>query len=360
MREDNWSPEPVFHWGQLGYEGKNPAGRWQAPTKQLPELGTNIVPPTISALLTFAVNPQHLNYRRSAMIGSEPQSNYTMALLASVGSSYSLAPNLFVSDANFYSMPSSTKVPYRGEKTTKMFESGFAWSLATNISIYILFGGSNKYRFAITHKAELQHAVDMGSTLAAPSIGIQLEGRWRIFLFGPHPCAASCEFPVLKKLPLHTAAFQALHRLAAAIEFIIHAKWPAPPVAPPLLQSGFDVFASTMNRTLLLGAIRVALEGAELPALPRANVCREVFRRIECNKSDEHYTWKRLKALDEPSDKDQPLTDHEQGTKRNRLDNDAPSLDELRSCQLTRNNIVKMHGLPGWLQHLCGNFVRVQ
>ncbi|KAE8226759.1 hypothetical protein CF326_g7660, partial [Tilletia indica] len=27
MREDNWSPEPVFHWGQLGYEGKNPAGR---------------------------------------------------------------------------------------------------------------------------------------------------------------------------------------------------------------------------------------------------------------------------------------------------------------------------------------------
>ncbi|KAE8220718.1 hypothetical protein CF319_g5795 [Tilletia indica] len=230
MREDNWSPEPVFHWGQLGYEGKNPAGRWQAPTKQLPELGTNIVPPTISALLTFAVNPQHLNYRRSAMIGSEPQSNYTMALLASVGSSYSLAPNLFVSDANFYSMPSSTKVPYRGEKTTKMFESGFAWSLATNISIYILFGGSNKYRFAITHKAELQHAVDMGSTLAAPSIGIQLEGRWRIFLFGPHPCAASCEFPVLKKLPLHTAAFQALHRLAAAIEFIIHAKWPVPPV----------------------------------------------------------------------------------------------------------------------------------
>ncbi|KAE8207968.1 hypothetical protein CF327_g7213 [Tilletia walkeri] len=115
-----------------------------------------------------------------------------------------------------------------------------------------------------------------------------------------------------------------------------------------------------MNRTLLLGAIRVALEGAELPALPRANVRCEVFRRIECEKSDEHYTWQHLKTLDEPSDKNEPIKDDEQGTKRNRLDDDAPSLDELRSCQLTRDDISKMHGLPGWLQHLCGNFVRVQ
>ncbi|KAE8240189.1 hypothetical protein A4X13_0g7909, partial [Tilletia indica] len=79
-----------------------------------------------------------------------------------------------------------------------------------------------------------------------------------------------------------------------------------------------------------------------------------------CDKSDEHYTWQHLKTLDEPSDKDELIKDHEQGTKRNRFDGALPSLDELRSCQLTRDDISKMHGLPGWLQHLCGNFVRVQ
>ncbi|KAK0527620.1 hypothetical protein OC842_004815 [Tilletia horrida] len=58
--------------------------------------------------------------------------------------------------------------------------------------IVLLHGGSNRERFAVRFAVELSSndTVELSDHLGCPSVAFKVNGRWRVAIFAPHPCAA--------------------------------------------------------------------------------------------------------------------------------------------------------------------------
>ncbi|KAE8220782.1 hypothetical protein CF326_g8688 [Tilletia indica] len=116
-------------------------------------------------------------------------------------------------------MDPGAKVPWHGPVMQTALFLALERFLATDADVILLFAGSSRKRFGIKFKADLiqrRTAVDLSETLGAPSIGLHVENRFRIVVFGPHPTA----FLYRKRDDQQDVEFEALQQLTASLRAV--------------------------------------------------------------------------------------------------------------------------------------------
>ncbi|KAL9931519.1 hypothetical protein V8E36_009684 [Tilletia maclaganii] len=169
-----------------------------APEDQVPAIKVGI-------LLTFPTSDDHLAAHHRA-----EGTNFTMALLGAVVREYGWASNVMITDAQTHAMAPEALVPWTAQSA---FEDGFGVLMAANPNV----------RFGVMQQEELRSPdiLDLTSTLGAPSIALQLGGKQRIVVFGPHPSAAYMHDQVAGAADFEIRAFEQLQRSFNAVDIIL-------------------------------------------------------------------------------------------------------------------------------------------